>query len=92
MILEMRKEEAGAKISLRQQPFASPENLQNVVAQSWKTLKTNKSKVQESMSLYLANKDTEYILLKPVKVRQNGGEICILLVGIIVANNSQNII
>ena len=69
VILEMKKEEAGAKVSLRQQPFASPENLQNVVAQSWKTLKANKSKVQESMALYLANKDTEYILLKPVKVR-----------------------
>ena len=68
MILDMGKEEGGRKVSLRGQPFASPESLQNIVAQTWKNLKNNKTKVQQSMTLYLANKDTEYILFKPIKV------------------------
>ena len=61
--------EDGPRVSLRQQPFASPEQLHNVVAQTYRGLKNHKGAVQRAMALYLANKDTEYILFKPIKVR-----------------------
>ena len=64
----MSKENDGPKVSLRQQPFASPEKIHDIVAQTYKQLKTKKPTVQRSMALYLANRDTEYILFKPVKV------------------------
>ncbi len=68
MIYEMQNEEGAPAVSLRQQPFASPEKLQQVVAITYRNLKKRKPVVQSSMALYLANKDTEYILFKPIKV------------------------
>jgi len=54
---------------IRKQPFASPEKLREIVTATYKNLKQRKTTVQRSMSLYLANRDTEYILFKPLKVR-----------------------
>eukprot|EP00106_Octopus_bimaculoides_P007522 XP_014774964.1 PREDICTED: conserved oligomeric Golgi complex subunit 3-like isoform X2 [Octopus bimaculoides] len=68
VITDMKKEEGVPKVSLRNQPFATPEKLHDIVAESYKNLKSRLPLVQRSMSLYLANKDTEYILFKPVKV------------------------
>ncbi|GAB1606416.1 conserved oligomeric Golgi complex subunit 3-like isoform X1 [Argonauta hians] len=68
VIVDMKKEEGVQKVSLRNQPFATPEKLHDVVAESYKNLKLRLPLVQRSMTLYLANKDTEYILFKPVKV------------------------
>ena len=64
----MNKEDSGPKVSLRQQPFASPEKINEVVTQTYKNLKQKVPQVQNSMALYLANKDTEFILFKPIKV------------------------
>lgn len=64
----MKKEDVSSKITLRQQPFAVPEKIHDVVAETYKTIKTKLPVVQRSMSLYLANKDTEAILFRPVKV------------------------
>lgn len=52
---------------IRKQPFASPEKLREIVTATYKNLKQRKTTVQRSMSLYLANRDTEYILFKPLK-------------------------
>ena len=69
MILKMREDNGNPNVALRLQPFASPEKLHDVVSATYRNLKTRKPVVQKSMSLYLANKDTEYILFKPIKVR-----------------------
>ncbi|ELU14157.1 hypothetical protein CAPTEDRAFT_176475 [Capitella teleta] len=71
----------GPAVSLRLQPFASPEQLHSVVAQTYRGLKQHKGLVQKSMALYLANKDTEYILFKPIKthVQQNFQQLQALL-------------
>lgn len=68
VIVNMNKEEGAQKVSLRNQPFAEVEKLHDVVAESYKNLKTRLPIVRRSMALYLANKDTEYILFKPIKV------------------------
>lgn len=77
----MNKEEGAEKVSVRNQPFAVAEKLHDVVAESYKNLKTRLPIVRRSMSLYLANKDTEYILFKPIKVsvQQNYQQLSQLL-------------
>ena len=64
----MREDPRAPQVSLRTQPFASPEKVQEVVAETYRNLKNRKGEVQRSMGLYLANKDTEFILFKPIKV------------------------
>ena len=70
MIMKMADDASAPTVTLRQQPFASAEKLQTVVAETYRTLKRCKVDVQRSMALYLANRDTEFILFKPIKVRR----------------------
>lgn len=49
--------------------FHFPENVRRLVSESYMLLKSKIPSTLQIMSLYLANKDTEYILFKPVKVR-----------------------
>ena len=62
------KEGKDARALLRQQPFAEPTAIHDVVAEINKLLKSHSPNVLSSMALYLANEDTEYILFKPIKV------------------------
>ena len=64
----MMKDVNVKQISLRQQPFAAPEKVHDIVAETYKLLKKTVTTVQRSMALYLANRDTEVILFKPIKV------------------------
>lgn len=67
VILKMREDPSAPQVSLRTQPFASPEKLHDVVAETYKNLKSKKGEIHQSMELYLANRDTEFILFKPIK-------------------------
>ncbi|KAK2188450.1 hypothetical protein NP493_132g06036 [Ridgeia piscesae] len=67
VIVKMNNEDGGRQVSLRLQPFASPEKVHDVVMETYRRLKKRKLEVQRSMTLYLANRDTEYILFKPIK-------------------------
>ncbi|CAD5121956.1 DgyrCDS10413 [Dimorphilus gyrociliatus] len=64
--LNMSKD-GGPDVKLRNQPFATPQVLNDVVAETYKKLKVDKQQLQKSMTLYLANRDTEIILIRPVK-------------------------
>ena len=44
--------------------------MRKVVSETYMLLKSKSPTTLQSLSLYLANKDTEYILFKPVKVSQ----------------------
>ncbi|CAH3023669.1 unnamed protein product [Porites evermanni] len=57
------------KAFLKQQPFAKPENVRKVVSETYMLLKSKLTSTLQSMALFLANKDTEYILFKPVKAK-----------------------
>ena len=46
-----------------------PENVRKVVSETYMLLKSKLTSTLQSMALFLANKDTEYILFKPCKVR-----------------------
>jgi len=66
----MKEDPSAPQVELRKQPFAAPEKVQEVMAETYRNLKNRKATIQTSMALYLANKDTEYILFKPIKVRE----------------------
>ena len=58
----------GVRVLLRLQPFATAEKVREVITETYRQLKQRRVDVQRKMTLYLANKDTEYILFKPMKV------------------------
>jgi len=64
----MSEDGAAGCVHLRHQPFAGAEKLRDVVADTYRQLKQRRVDIQRKMSLYLANRDTEFILFKPVKV------------------------
>lgn len=64
----MKSSSNNQEISLSQQPFASADKLSQIISDNIRGLKAKLPALHRSMSLYLANPDTEYILLRPVKV------------------------
>ncbi|XP_073436380.1 conserved oligomeric Golgi complex subunit 3 isoform X2 [Dendrobates tinctorius] len=65
--LKTMANQGGPKYSLSQQPWAQPVKINDLVSSTYKTIKTKLPVTLRSMSLYLANKDTEFILFKPVR-------------------------
>ncbi|XP_032888764.1 conserved oligomeric Golgi complex subunit 3 [Amblyraja radiata] len=59
--------QGGPKYSLAQQPWAQPAKINDLVASTYKTIKGKLPVTLRSLSLYLYNKDTEFILFKPVR-------------------------
>ncbi|XP_052784576.1 conserved oligomeric Golgi complex subunit 3-like isoform X2 [Mya arenaria] len=68
IIINMGEDENIKHVSLRTQPFAAPEKLHDIVAETYKLVKKSIPNVHRSMALYLANRETEIILFKPIKV------------------------
>ncbi|XP_062521592.1 conserved oligomeric Golgi complex subunit 3-like isoform X2 [Corticium candelabrum] len=58
---------SGSTVQLKTHVFATPEKVHEVVSENYKNLRARLPPLLEKMSLYLANKDTEYILFKPIK-------------------------
>ncbi|CAH2236217.1 jg22028 [Pararge aegeria aegeria] len=52
---------------LKSQPWATPEQLAVVVKETQRRIKTHLAPLQRSMQLYLANKETEFILFRPIR-------------------------
>ncbi|XP_064456562.1 conserved oligomeric Golgi complex subunit 3-like isoform X2 [Ornithodoros turicata] len=69
VILQVQHDEPTRGVILRNQPFASVDAVATVVSSSNRHLKASLCTLQRSMSLYLANRDTEQILFKPVKTK-----------------------
>lgn len=65
------KSEEGEKlkdVQLKNQQFAIPSTVGTTVRETQKLMKNVLPVLQRSMQLYLANKDTESILYRPIKV------------------------
>lgn len=56
------------KVVLKQQPFANPDKLHDLIAENYKDIRKKLPIINHKMSLYLSNKDIEQIILKRVKV------------------------
>uniref|UniRef100_A0A1A8C3B5 Conserved oligomeric Golgi complex subunit 3 n=1 Tax=Nothobranchius kadleci TaxID=1051664 RepID=A0A1A8C3B5_NOTKA len=59
--------QGGPTYSLSQQPWAQPAKINDVVMATYRVMKSKLPSTLQSMSLYLANRDTEFILFKPVR-------------------------
>lgn len=53
--------------ALRQAQWASPQQISGVVQESQRQIKSKLPALQRSMQLYLSNKDTEFILFRPIR-------------------------
>lgn len=61
---------SGKSSCLQEEFFGNPENVQNVVRECVKKVKSTVPFLLNKMELYLANQDTQFILYKPIKVRK----------------------
>ncbi|XP_065079066.1 conserved oligomeric Golgi complex subunit 3 isoform X2 [Ochlerotatus camptorhynchus] len=63
-------QQPGAKqqgLALRMAAFAAPQQISSIIQESIRNIKTKLGGLQRSMQLYLANKDTEFILFRPIR-------------------------
>jgi len=56
-----------AKLSV--QPWAGESNLQSIVAHTTRDIKAKVPTIQRKMQLYLANRETEFILFRPIRAQ-----------------------
>uniref|UniRef100_A0A182Q709 Conserved oligomeric Golgi complex subunit 3 n=1 Tax=Anopheles farauti TaxID=69004 RepID=A0A182Q709_9DIPT len=54
-------------MALRMAPFAAPQQISSIIQECLRNIKSKLSGLQRSMQLYLANKDTEFILFRPIR-------------------------
>ncbi|XP_061698411.1 conserved oligomeric Golgi complex subunit 3 [Syngnathoides biaculeatus] len=59
--------EGGPAYTLSKQPWAQPAKINDLVMATYRVMKNKLPSTLQSMSLYLANRDTEFILFKPVR-------------------------
>uniref|UniRef100_A0A673C518 Conserved oligomeric Golgi complex subunit 3 n=1 Tax=Sphaeramia orbicularis TaxID=375764 RepID=A0A673C518_9TELE len=59
--------QGGPTYNLAQQPWAQPAKINDIVMATYRVMKSKLPSTLQSMSLYLANRDTEFILFKPVR-------------------------
>ena len=67
-MLQMNSDPSAPKVVLKQQPFAKPDKIHDVFAENYKDIRKKLPGLSHAMSLYLANKDVELIILKRIKV------------------------
>uniref|UniRef100_A0A182VQI6 Conserved oligomeric Golgi complex subunit 3 n=1 Tax=Anopheles minimus TaxID=112268 RepID=A0A182VQI6_9DIPT len=54
-------------MALRMAPFAAPQQISSIIQECVRNIKSKLAGLQRSMQLYLANKDTEFILFRPIR-------------------------
>lgn len=63
----MNSSDPNQKSELKDQPFAKPEKLQDIIAENYKLIRKKLPLINTAMGLYLCNKDVEQIILKRIK-------------------------
>ncbi|XP_061397618.1 conserved oligomeric Golgi complex subunit 3 [Musca vetustissima] len=53
--------------TLRQSSWASPQQISSVIQETQRLIKTKLPALQRSMQLYLSNRDTEFIIFRPIR-------------------------
>ncbi|XP_022915203.2 conserved oligomeric Golgi complex subunit 3 [Onthophagus taurus] len=66
-VLSIINAQTNSQASLREQEFGRPKNLSEIISGTSRLLKTKIPDIQKAMRLYLANRETEFILFKPIK-------------------------
>jgi len=58
---------------LRQSPWASPQQISSIIQETQRLIKAKLAVLQRSMQLYLSNRDTEFIIFRPIRVSYYNG-------------------
>lgn len=66
-LLKQSPSESQVNYVLRQTPWASPQQISSVIQESQRLIKSKLAGLQRAMQLYLSNKDTEFILFRPIR-------------------------
>lgn len=66
-LLKQSPSESQVNYVLRQTPWASPQQISSVIQESQRLIKSKLAGLQRGMQLYLSNKDTEFILFRPIR-------------------------
>ncbi|EDV33230.1 uncharacterized protein Dana_GF23417 [Drosophila ananassae] len=53
--------------ALRQSPWASPQQISSIIQETQRLIKAKLSVLQRAMQLYLSNRDTEFIIFRPIR-------------------------
>lgn len=64
-------ESTKASYVLRQSPWASPQQISSIIQETQRLIKAKLAVLQRSMQLYLSNRDTEFIIFRPIRVSFN---------------------
>ena len=65
----LKNNSAAGSVGLKQQPFGQPDVVLNYSTESQKYLRSRLPVVQRSLQLYLANRETEFILFRLQRMR-----------------------
>lgn len=57
---------------LRQSPWASPQQISSIIQETQRLIKAKLAVLQRAMQLYLSNRDTEFIIFRPIRVSIKG--------------------
>lgn len=71
MLKPVVQQPGNAGMVLRQTPWAAPQKISSLIQESQRNIKSKLATVQRAMQLYLSNKDTEFILFRPIRVSFN---------------------
>ncbi|KAH8276387.1 hypothetical protein KR018_002137, partial [Drosophila ironensis] len=52
---------------LRQSPWASPQQVSSIIQETQRLIKAKLAVLQRAMQLYLSNRDTEFIIFRPIR-------------------------
>ncbi|KAH8412597.1 hypothetical protein KR009_003555 [Drosophila setifemur] len=52
---------------LRQSPWASPQQISSIIQETQRLIKAKLAVLQRAMQLYLSNRDTEFIIFRPIR-------------------------
>lgn len=67
-LLKQVAQQPNAGMVLRQTQWAAPQQISSLIQESQRNIKSKLEAIQKAMKLYLSNKDTEFILFRPIRV------------------------
>lgn len=76
LLKQVPKQPATVGMTLRQTPWAAPQQISSLIQESQRNIKSKLAMVQRAMQLYLSNKDTEFILFRPIRVSPMFSNLC----------------
>lgn len=66
-LLKLGQSSGNSGLALRQTPWAAPQQISSLIQESQRNIKNKMAAIHRALQLYLSNKDTEFILFRPIR-------------------------